>query len=32
MRGNISDSQDNNKKMDFKFIISAEDICDAFAY
>jgi len=31
MRGNISDSQDNNKRMDFKFIISTEDIYDAFA-
>jgi|SRR4029078_3716615 len=31
MRGNISDSQEYNKKMDLKFIISTEDIYDAFA-
>src|SRR6476646_6213951 len=32
IKRNISYSKNNNKKMDFKFIISTEDICDAFAY
>ena len=31
MRGNISESQEYNKNMDFKFIISTENIYDAFA-
>src|SRR6476619_93582 len=31
MRGNISESQDNNKNVDLKFIINTEDIYDACA-
>lgn len=31
MRGNISESQEYNKNMDFKFITSTENIYDAFA-